>query len=65
MNQRMDQRMDQRMEEVLPLDVVVYEILGRLSDKDLFQYKMTSKRSMEICELIWKKRCEVDLEEKM
>ena len=48
---------EQRMEEVLPLDVVVYEILGRLSDKDLFQYEMTSKRSMEICELIWKERC--------
>jgi hypothetical protein len=45
------------MEEVLPRDMV-NEILGRLSDKELFSYGLTSKKSLESTEHMWKKRYE-------
>jgi len=45
------------MEAILPRDMV-NEILNRLPDHDLFSYGLTSKRSLESAEHIWKKRYE-------
>jgi hypothetical protein len=43
--------------ETLPRDMM-NEILSRLSDHELFRYGMTSKKSLENTEHIWKKRYE-------
>lgn len=45
------------MEQVLPRDMV-NEILGHLSDQDLFNYRLTSKTCLNSSEHIWKKRYE-------
>ena len=45
------------IEESLPRDMV-NEILGRLTDQELFVYGMASKRCLESTEYIWKQRLE-------
>ena len=45
------------MEQILPRDMV-NEILGHLSDQDLFNYRLTSKTCLNSSEHIWKKRYE-------
>ena len=45
------------MEQVLPRDMVT-EILGHLSDQDLFSYGLSSKTCLDSTEHIWKKRYE-------
>jgi hypothetical protein len=43
------------MESIFPLEIILH-ILENLSNYDLFIYGSTSKRSLEQCEEIWKKR---------
>jgi len=43
------------MESLFPLEIILH-ILENLSNYDLFIYGSTSKRSLEQCEEIWKKR---------
>jgi hypothetical protein len=45
------------MENFLPRDMI-QEILGRLHDKEIFMYGMTSKKCLESAEWIWKKKYE-------
>jgi hypothetical protein len=45
------------MESILPRDII-YDILDRLSNQDLFHYGLTSKTSFQSAECIWKRRYE-------